>query len=296
MCPQEARRRGRPCQCASGHAAPSAGEDIARLAHLYLCDGLSTYRIAQLTGIDRQRVTRLLRRNGIPLRPRGAGGTRPHTRRTDPPGLPALLAELYVHRRLTTAQAGAILGIPARTVRDRLREYGIRRRTKGGWEREDRKDIPADVLWALYDRDGLSADDIGRKLDVSRKIVLRTAHDLGLPVRAGGAVPLPGPEEIELISALYADELVSAVLAEHGIPQVPAGGPICQRFPEPVPLTKRLVTELYWGCGAGLSHIELVTGQPAHSVRGFMRRSGIPARNRGERTPFLRRWRANAST
>lgn len=295
MCPEEGKGSGSTCRCGNVHAIASADEAIARLAHLYLCDGLSTYRIAQVTGIDRQRVTRLLRRAGVPLRPRGAGGTRPQTRRTDPPGLAALLHELYVDRRLTTAQVGAMLGIPARTVRDRLGEYGIRRRTKGSWDREDRKDVPADDLWTLYDRDGLSAGEVGRKLHVSRKIVLRTAHDLGLPVRAGGAVPLPGPEHIELISALYADEQVRAVLTEHGIPQVPAGGPIWQRFPEPVPLTKRLVTDLYWSCGIGLSHVELLTGQPAHTVRGFMRRSGIAVRDPGGRTPFLRRWRANAS-
>lgn len=74
---------------------------------------------------------------------------------------------------------------------------------------------------------GLSADDVGRKLDASRKIVLRTAHD-----------------------------------------------------------------GLYWGCGVGLHHVELVTGQPAHTVRGFMRRVRIPVRDPGGRSPFLRRWRA----
>ncbi len=43
--------------------------------------------------------------------------------------------------------------------------------------------------------------------------VLRSAHTLGIPVRAGGAVPRAGPEEIELILALYADELIAPVLA-----------------------------------------------------------------------------------
>jgi hypothetical protein len=36
----------------------------------------------------------------------------------------------------------------------------------------------------------------------------------------------------------------------------------------------------------------LLTGQPAMTVRGFMRRAGIPLRHPGGRTPFLRRWRA----
>ncbi len=30
-----------------------------------------------------------------------------------------------------------------------------------------------------------------------------------------------------------------------------------------MPLTTPLVEDLYWGCGAGLTHIELLTGQPA---------------------------------
>lgn len=66
---------------------------------------------------------------------------------------------------------------------------------------------------------------------------------------------------------------------------------VWQRFPEPIPLTAPLVKDLYWSCGAALSHIELLTGQPAMTVRGFMRRAGIPLRNPAERSPFLRRWR-----
>jgi hypothetical protein len=179
-------------------------------------------------------------------------------------------------------------------VRDRLRRYGICPRTRGGWEREQRRVLPASVLWDLYCRDGLSADEVGRRLGTTRTVVLRNAHDLGLPVRMGGCVLLPGPAEIELVSALYADELVGAVLAEHRIRQVPAGGPVWQRFPQPVPLTRRLVEDLYGRCGAGLHHIELLTGQPAMTVRGFMRRTGITPRHRGGRSPFLQRWRASA--
>jgi hypothetical protein len=287
-------RLGDVCRCGSGYPAVLAGQGVARLAHLYVCDGLSTYRIGQVTGLDRQRVARLLRRAGVTLRPRGAGGRRPERRRGDPPDLPEIFAELYVHRHLTAEQAGAVLGIPSRTVRDRLRRYGICPRTRGGWEREERRVLPAGALWDLYCRDGLSADEVGRRLGTTRTVVLRNAHDLGLPVRMGGCVLLPGPAEIELVSALYADERVGAVLAEHQIPQVPAGGPIWQRFPQPVPLTRRLVEDLYGRCGAGLHHIELLTGQPAMTVRGFMRRTGITPRHPGGRSPFLQRWRASA--
>ena len=63
-----------PCACcAAGAEEIVAAGPVApeRLAHLYLCRGLSTYQIAELTGLDRQRVTRALHRAGVPLRPRG---------------------------------------------------------------------------------------------------------------------------------------------------------------------------------------------------------------------------------
>jgi len=100
------------------------------------------------------------------------------------------------------------------------------------------------------------------------------------------------PAEVELVNALYADPLIAAALAAHDVHRVPAGGSASRRFPEPVPLTVALVRDLYWGCGTGLNHIELLTGQAAENIRGFMRRTGIPLRHTGGQTPFLRRWRS----
>lgn len=282
-----------PCRyCHEGQETAPAGDVPAPawLAHLYLCRGLSTYGIGEVTGLDRQRVTRALRKAGVPLRPRGAGRLRP-LRRDDPPGLPRILAELYEAGRLGSPQIAALTGIPARTVRDRLHRYGFTVRTSGGWNREDRRMVPAEVLDELYTRLGLTADEVGRRLGTSRNTVLRSAHALGVPVRAGGAVPVQGPEEIELVEALYGDPLVAAVLDARGVQRVPPGAPLWKRFPDPVPLTVPLVKDLYWGCGAGLAHIELLTGQPSMTVRGFMRRAGVPLRHPGGRTPFLRRWR-----
>ncbi len=287
---------GTPLSCRYCHVGQDAalardGSDPAGLAHLYLCQGLSTYAIGEITGLDRQRVTRMLRRTGVELRPRGAGRQRP-LRRDDPLLLPRVLAELYVVGRLGSPQIAAITGLSDRTVRDRLRRYGIHVRTRGGWNREDRQLVAAEVLEDLYIQLGLTADEVGRRLGTSRSTVLRSAHALGVPVRAGGIVREPGPEEIKLVEALYADPLIAAVLDVRDIPRVPPGGTIWQRFPDPVPLTNALVKDLYWGCGAALTHIELLTGQPAMTVRGFMRRAGIPLRHPGGRTPFLRRWRA----
>jgi hypothetical protein len=202
------------------------------------------------------------------------------------------MADLYQTGKLNSRQVGELLGIPQRTVRDRLRRYGIPIRTRGRFNREDRRNVSADVLRDLYTRQGLTADEIGRRLGVTRNTVLGSAHAYGIPVRTGGAVPEPGPEEIELISALYADPAITAILNAHGIARVPPGGPLWARFPDRVALTTPLVKDLYWSGGVALHHIELLTGQPAMTVRGFMHRAGIPLRGPGGRTPFLRRWRA----
>jgi hypothetical protein len=269
--------------------------DPGWLAHLYLHNGLSTYQIAARAGADRQRVTRALRKAGVPLRPRGAGRLRPERGSGYQPDLPRLMRELYQEARLSSPQIAVVLGMPERTVRDRLRRYDIRARSRGRWNREDRARVPASVLRLLYVELGMTAAEAGQRLGMSGNTVLRNAHALGLPVRSGGAVPLPGPSEIELVSALYADPLIAAVLAAQDVPRVPPGGSLTERFPEPVPLTTPLVKDLYWACGVSLSHIELLTGQPAESIRGFMRRSGVPLRPPGGRTPFMRRWRSGAS-
>ena len=124
-------------------------------------------------------------------------------------------------------------------------------------------------------------------------MVLRTAHDEGLPVRVGGPPPSRGPTEIELISALYADADVRQALARHGLPTVPPGGPIWQRFPVPARLSLDLAEELYVSCGIGVHHIELLTGQPADSVRRLLHAAGVALRAAGGRSPFMRRWRTS---
>jgi len=285
---------GAPCAyCTADADEVSAGDSWPpeRLAHLYLCRELSTYRIAELTGLDRQRVTRMLHRAGVPLRARGAGRLRPLRRLADPPNLPQLIAELYERKKLSSHDIATATGVPERTIRDRLRRDGIQIRSRGGWNREDRRTLPEGELRELYEQLGMTANEVGAVVGASRSTVLRSAHALGIPVRLGGAVALSGPDEIKLVKALYEDQLIASVLQAHDIPRVPPGGPIWVRFPEPIPLIAPLVKELYWHCGAGLNHIELLTGQPAMTVRGFMHREGIPLRHPGGRSPFLRRWR-----
>jgi hypothetical protein len=270
-------------------AAPGADAEIGELvSHLYLCEGLSTYRIGDLTGMDRQRVGRLLAKLGVPVKPRGAGRRRTNDRQT---ALDQHIERLYVESGLSSGQISAATGVPQRTVRDHLHARGVRMRTKGRLNREDRATVPADDLVKLYVSAGLSAADTGRRLGVSRQIVLRAAHDEGLPVRVGGPEPSHGPAEIELVEALYADPLVHKALTRHRIRPRPAGGPIWQRFTVPVSLSTALAEELYVACGLAVRHIELLTGQPAQTILRLLRASGIERRPAGGRSPFMRRWR-----
>lgn len=272
--------------------SPGAGQtEPAWLIHLYVCRSWSTYKIARQTNLSRQRVTRILHAAGAAIRPRGAGRPRTTGKSGDLAELSRIMRELYLDSRLSSRQIAAVLGMPERTVRDRLRMDGIATRTRGSRNREDRNTVPAEVLDLLYIQFGMTAAEVGKRLGVSANTVLRSAHALGVPVRSGGAVPVPDPGEIKLVSALYADRMIDEVLTTHGIPRVPAGGSISDRFPTPVPLTTPLVKDLYWGCGVGLNHIELLTGQAAQTVLGFMQRAGIPLRRPGGRSPFLRRWR-----
>ena len=178
------------CAADAEEAVAADGWPPERLAHLYLCRGLSTYRIGELTGLGRQRVTRALYRTGVPLRLRGAGRLRPVRRLADRSDLPQLMAELYEARRLTSRQIAAVTGLPERTVRDRLRRYGIQARSRGRWNREDRRTVPPGVLRTLYEQQGMTADQVGELVGASRNMILRSAHALGVPVRTGGRAGL----------------------------------------------------------------------------------------------------------
>ncbi|HUB39004.1 MAG TPA: hypothetical protein VMA72_09140 [Streptosporangiaceae bacterium] len=276
--------------CLTTTGRPSAGTDLAELvSHLYLCEGLSTYRIGAATGMDRQRVGRMLARAGVPVKPKGAGRRRPTDE--DRAALDEAMEQLYAKLRLSSGEISAITGVPQRRVIDRLHARGVRMRTKGRLNREDRMTIHAETLIRLYITAGLSAADTGRLLGVSGNIVLRAAHDEGLPVRAGGPEPSRGPE-IELVEALYSDPLVRHTLGRHNISPRPADGPIWQRFPVPIPVSAELAEELYVACGLGVRHIELLTGQPAQTILRLLRAQGITRRHAGGRSPFMRRWRA----
>jgi hypothetical protein len=214
------------CPHESVSSTPDAGcpDDLAqaplseRAAHLYICQTLSTRKIAVITRSDRGRITQLLHEAGIIVTPRGS----------------------------------------VRQLTGRTTEY---------------------------------AAEAGKLLGVSGRIVLRSAHDQGLPVRVGGAPPSRSPSEIELLAALYGNSQVRRVLDRHGVRVVETPGPVSKRFAVPHRLSESLVVGLYQGCGLSLRQIELVTGSPAAAAGALLSSSGIKLRPAGGRSPFMRRWR-----
>jgi hypothetical protein len=138
--------------------------------------------------------------------------------------LDEFMESLYRQSGLTSIQISELTAIPDRTVRQRLRARGVRMRTRGRLNREDRAAVPADALAELYVGVGLSAAETGRMLGVPGRVVLRTAHDQGLPVRVGGPEPRRGPTQIELVNALYADPLVQQAMSRYRLVRRPAGG------------------------------------------------------------------------
>jgi hypothetical protein len=275
--------------CRAGEAGDEHGACRAR--HLYVCLGWSTRRVADACGMSRPRLTTLLRSAGVSIAPRGAGRARPRPA-GEPENLRETLTQLYVRRRLSSTQIADLVGMSDRAVRAKLARFGIQRRTKGRYNREDRTRLRPEVLRELAVLRDLPATDISAVTDAGYLPVLRDLHTTGVPVRLGGNPPASGPERIGVIEALYADDGVRSVLDDHGIPRVPPGGQLWERFPVPFPLTPDLLRRLYLDCGLSAPNIEVLTGQPAATVRNSLVRWDIPRRQPGGRSPFLRRWRA----
>jgi hypothetical protein len=261
-----------------------------KVVDLYSKSGYSARRIAQTLRIDRQRVSEILRRKGIEIAPRGAGRRRPL--RVEGAITEGALRYLYIDCLLSSVEIGRALGISDRLVRSRLKLWGIERRTRGQFNRFDRRDVAPDDLLPLYVEKEWAATAVGEELGVSGNVVLRSAHSSGLPVRAGG---FPRPSEaydILLIGALYEDTDVSRTLATHGVAIARDPGPLWIRFPVPVELTRELLDDLYNQCGVSSFHIELLTGVPVPTVLRRLDELGIDRRGRGGRSPFIRRWSA----
>jgi transposase-like protein len=255
----------------------------------YVVDGLSIRRTADELGLPRKVVSAVLRDLGVAVAPRGAGRARPRRAPAPPLAVAEALVELYVTRRLSRAEVARRLGVPESRIRTWLRHLGVPTRTRGRSNREDRRRDPPQAVEDLYVTAELTADEVASHLGSTRGRVLASAHEGGIPVRPGAAAAEDQP--VPLLTALYSDSRVRAALQRHGIPIVPTPGPITQRFPVAAKLTLPLLADLYESCGLSTVQIELVTGQPAATVRRHLQDSHFPLRSAGGVAPFTRRAR-----
>jgi hypothetical protein len=221
-------------------------------------------------------------------------------RRGTVPSLPAELAELavryYQEQGWSYRMIGEHLGVSGAKVRAELRRRGVPAHPRppiGPNSRASRTEAPVDKLRQLYVDSEWSAEDVAAQLDSTARVVLRTGHAHGVPIRQGGGGSPAVTAAVAVIDSLYRDEQISEVLDRHAVQRRPAGGDIAVRFPDPVPLTPQLLGELYTDAGCSSSQIELLTGHPQTVVRASMHRLGFALRPE-HMSPALLRLRAAA--
>lgn len=253
------------------------------LRRLYVDERHSDEQIAGRYGVAAWAVRRRRRAAGI-FRP---PGTPPWTR-----SIPdrAEVQRLYVTERRTMAEIATHYAVARATVRRWLTRLGIERRTTqhDTTPDPDRHPIDPAALRHAYVEDGFTATEIAADLGVSKNIVLEALHAHRIPVRPSGPSTAP---PVVLLDELYADPVVTNVLARHGIDQRPFGGWLRDRWTIPADLTEQALRELYVDVGLSAQHISLLTGHAPDAVRSRLQAAGIPART-GSRSP----WRANTRT
>lgn len=278
---------------------PPAGTlSEAETVALYRREALPAAEIARRAGVSATRVLRVLHAAGIPVeRSRQAAAVRAAAaaRRTALPPLPAADGDWaearyrddgWSHRRIAEA-----LDVTRERVSRELARRQLPPRPRPVPGRAARLEAPVEEVRRLYVDSQWAAEDVGAILDLPGPVVLRTGHAHGIPIRQGGYPVVSAT--VELIDGLYADAEIAAVLDQHRVPQRPPGGGIAERFPEPVPLTPNLLTDLYTGAGCSSPQIELLTGESQVIVRDRMHRWGIPFRQK-HMSPALMRLRAAA--
>lgn len=67
------------------------------------------------------------------------------------------------------------------------------------------------------------------------------------------------------------------------------GRPLLQRFPKPLELSPKALSDLYLVGGLSSDHIELLTGQPRLRIRRWLRDQGVNLREAGVPAPIMRR-------
>lgn len=279
----------------------AAGATDAELVAMYRNESIPAAEVARRAGVRADRVLRALHAAGVQLDPsRQADAVRRagRARRGATPSLTDADASravaMYRDDGWTYQRIADELGVSFGRVRNELHRRGIparRHPLTGPASRGSRGSAPVDEIRRLYVKSEWPAEEVGARINAPGWMVLRTAHAHGIPVRQGGRPVVSAT--VAVIEALYADPDVAAALDRHSVPRRPAGGHITDRFPDPVPLSRELLHDLYLEAGCSSSHIELLTGHPEAVVRTHLHRLAITFRSE-HMSPALRRMRAAA--
>ncbi len=184
------------------------------LEHLYLEQGLIPRAIGRKLGCGETAVRRRLKEYDIPMRSRSQAirlGKRIVIERKT-------LVELYWGQSLSIPQMAARLGCSEDTVRSRMQEYDIPRRTPSENAQLSREiDLPKKLAREWYERQQLSIAAIAERLGCSETAVRNKLIQYGIERRtpwAHNAVDL-GQDELR---RLYEEEelTVEAIAEAHG--------------------------------------------------------------------------------
>jgi predicted DNA-binding protein YlxM (UPF0122 family) len=273
------------------------------LRRLYIEDGLSTPAIAERLSVTATGVSAALRRCEIPVRPIGTELT-----------IPTEQLHHDMDQGLRDAEIAEVYGVATWAVRRRLRSEGIRRphakpdytrpsppvdelvrmyvdEEAGLAEIASQHQVPHGTVRRWLDNAGIERRSTPRRASVGRQVeltaeLLTELHGFGIPVRPPGPRREPRPPTLE---RLYNDPDISNVLNRRRVPVVRTPGPLRTRFPDPAPLTARLVSDLYLDVGLSAAKISLITGHTETAVRVALQQAGIAARDESTRSPWSRR-------
>jgi len=250
---------------------PPLDLDQAALSALYVDERLDDRAIGGRLGVPAWRVTRRRRELNV-ARP---ASPPPHP---SPPRTPAAgeLRRRYVDEGLTLAAIARSHHTSRSVVRRWLLDAGIAVAPRTN--RSHRRQLDPTLLRELYEVRQWTAAEIAADQDSSIHLVLRSLHDNAIAVRRGGARGRDDGRPHRLLTALYSDPEITAMLRRHRIPRRTTPGPIATRFPTPKPLSEALLRHAYLGIGLSARQIEVLTGQPAEQILNLLHAAGIDVR------------------
>jgi biotin operon repressor len=175
------------------HAAAAESKRLklpkSRLEELYLRQAMSGPEIGEVLGCSISVVYRELARHQIPRRTKQEVAALSRAKLSIREGMDeAVLRRLYHGQQMSEAEVAESLGCSASTVRRRMAELRIEKRT----QIETRKlasgklrfEVSQDILEDLYVKQGLSAEAIGEQLGCSSNVVRRRLEEYQMSRRS----------------------------------------------------------------------------------------------------------------